>query len=98
MSAFHGGRLKTMKAHYTNDDGDLRIIRPLVYVRERQLRQFSTSVRLPVIEDNCPACFARPSQREQMKRLLAEQEADYPNTFKTLASTLKPLMKQDILN
>ena len=36
MSAFHGGRLKTMKAHYVNDDGDLRIIRPLVYAREHK--------------------------------------------------------------
>ncbi len=41
MSAFHGGRLQTMKAHYLNDDGDLRIIRPLVYVRERQTRDFA---------------------------------------------------------
>jgi len=94
MSAFHGGRLKTMKAHYTNDDGDLRIIRPLVYVRERQLRDFANAADLPVIEDNCPACFAKPTQRESMKQLLARQESDYPNTFKTLLSTMKPLMAQ----
>ncbi|MBI3574250.1 MAG: tRNA 2-thiocytidine biosynthesis protein TtcA, partial [Gammaproteobacteria bacterium] len=30
MSAFYNGRLRTMKAHYVNDAGDLRIIRPLV--------------------------------------------------------------------
>lgn len=96
MSAFHGGRLKTMKAHYRNDDGDLRIIRPLVYVRERQLRDFAGSAGLPVIEDNCPACFAKPTQRESMKQLLARQEADYPNTFKTLISTLAPLMREGL--
>lgn len=94
MSAFHGGRLKTMKAHYINDDGDLRIIRPFVYVRERQLRDFAESANLPVIKDNCPACFARPTQREHMKQLLASQEADYPNTFKALLSTIKPLMEK----
>ena len=96
MSALHGGRLKTMKAHYVNDDGDIRIIRPLVYVRERQLRDFASTAQLPVIHDNCPACFAKPTQRQHMKELLAAQEADYPNTFKTLLSTMKPLMEQGL--
>ena len=96
MSALHGGRLKTMKAHYINDDGDIRIIRPLVYVRERQLRDFAHQAALPVIQDNCPACFAKPTQREHMKQLLARQEADYPNTFKTLLSTMTPLIEQGL--
>jgi len=96
MSAFHGGRLKTMKAHYVNDEGDLRIIRPLVFARERQLMDFASMAELPVIHDNCPACFAQPTQRAHMKSLLAAQEKDYPNTFKTLASTLKPLMRGEI--
>jgi tRNA 2-thiocytidine biosynthesis protein TtcA len=96
MSALHGGRLKTMKAHYINDDTDLRIIRPMVYVRERQLRAFATSAALPVIEDNCPACFAKPTQRQHMKELLAAQEASFPHTFKTLLSTIKPLMSDGL--
>ena len=37
MSAFHNGRLRTMKAHYMNNAGDIRIIRPFVYIRERQV-------------------------------------------------------------
>lgn len=96
LSALHGGQLRTMKAHYVNDDGDIRIIRPLVYVRERQLREFAAKAVLPVIEDNCPACFAKPTQRQRMKQLLAAQETDYPHTFKTLLSTLKPLMAQGL--
>ncbi len=96
MSALHGGRLKTMKAHYRIDEGDLRVIRPLVYARERQLRDFATSAGLPVIEDNCPACFAAPTQRQRMKEILAAQEADYPNTFKNLLSTLRPLMSEGL--
>ncbi len=96
MSALHGGRLNTMKAHYLNDEGNTRIIRPFVYVREQQLRSFATRHQLPVIEDNCPACFAKPTQRQNMKQLLAAQEAQYPNTFQTLISTLKPLMSQGL--
>ena len=57
MSIFHNGRLRTMKANYRVAEGDLRIIRPLVYVREKHLRQFAESRKLPVIAENCPACF-----------------------------------------
>ncbi len=100
MSAFHGGKLETMKAHYINDDGDLRIIRPLVYVRERQCRDFADSASLPVIEENCPACsdtpFKMPTQREHMKQLLAGEEANNKYLFNTLKTTLIPLMQKGL--
>lgn len=94
MSAFHGGQLRTMKAHYQNDAGDLRIIRPLVYARERQLADFAAAAGLPVIPDSCPACFAHPTEREHAKSLLAAEEARYPHLFRNLRSTLKPLMTE----
>jgi len=94
MSAFHGGKLKTMKAHYVNDDGDLRIIRPLVYARERMLADFALKQGLPVIFENCPACFSMPTQRESMKQLLSQQERQVQNLFGSLLATMKPLMKE----
>ncbi len=96
MSAFHGGQLRTMKAHYINDAGDIRIIRPLVYARERQMRDFATSAALPVIEENCPACFDMPTRREHMKQLLAQEEKENPQLFKTLRTTLLPLMRDGL--
>lgn len=97
MSAFHGGRLQTMKAHYRNADGDLRIIRPLVYARERQLADFAASAGLPVIRDNCPACFRMPTQRAHMKALLAQEESYNSQLFKALLSSMRPLMDNDSL-
>ena len=38
----------------------MRVIRPFVYVREKDLRQFAESNKLPVIAENCPACFEAP--------------------------------------
>jgi tRNA 2-thiocytidine biosynthesis protein TtcA len=96
MSAFHGGRLQTMKAHYLNDDGDLRIIRPLVYVRERQTRDFARNNALPVVADSCPACFAMPTRRQHMKELLAAEEADNRLLFRSLLTTLRPLMSEGL--
>lgn len=93
MSAFFGGKLQTMKAHYQIDQGDLRVIRPLVYARERQLSDYAATMKLPVIAENCPACFAKPTQREHMKQLLAAEEQANPQLFRTLKTTLLPLMR-----
>ena len=41
----------------------MRVIRPLVFVRESALRLFATEVKLPIIEENCPACFDAPTVR-----------------------------------
>lgn len=95
MSAFHGGQLRTMKAKYQNDAGDVRIIRPMVYVRERQTATYAEDANFPVIPDSCPACFAMPTQRQHMKELLAAQESTNKQLFKSLLSTLKPLMQAD---
>jgi len=91
MSAFNGGQLRTMKANYTNQDGDIRIIRPMIYVRERQTTEFSKEVTLPVIPDSCPACYAMPTEREHMKQLLAKEETHNSGLFSSLKSTLSPL-------
>jgi tRNA 2-thiocytidine biosynthesis protein TtcA len=96
MSAFHAGQLRTMKAHYRIDAGDLRVIRPLVYVRERQTHDFARQAGLPVIGDNCPACFRRPTQREHMKQLLAQEETGNKYLFKSLLSAMSPLISGNI--
>lgn len=92
MSAFHGGQLRTMKANYTVREGDLRVIRPLVYARERQTADFALAAELPVIMENCPACFEMPTQRQHMKALLAGEESHYPNVMKNILHAIRPLM------
>ena len=57
MSVFHNGVLRTMKACYLNREKDIRVIRPFVYIREKQLREFAKTMNLPIIDENCPACF-----------------------------------------
>ncbi len=96
MSALYEGRLHTMKAHYTNDAGDVRVIRPLVYVRERQTHDFANKNQLPVIMDNCPACFSAPTRRDHIKNLLAQEEKESQHVFKTLLNTMRPLMGERV--
>lgn len=92
MSMFHGGQLRTMKAHYKNDAGDVRIIRPLVYCRERQTADFAIAAQLPVVPDSCPACFKTPTERLRMKQLLAQEENRNRHLFASLQHALRPLL------
>ena len=95
MSAFHNGKLQTMKAHYSIQAGDLRVIRPLVYARETLTTAYAEAAQLPVVPDSCPACFSMPTQRDHMKQLLAQEEKLNSSLFSSLLNTLKPLMSID---
>jgi tRNA 2-thiocytidine biosynthesis protein TtcA len=94
MSMCHNGKIQTMKAHYINDAKDLRIIRPMVYVRERQLSDFAATADLPVIADSCPACFSMPTEREYFKQWLLEEEKRIPSLYKNLLSAMKPMLDE----
>ncbi|EIC21397.1 tRNA 2-thiocytidine(32) synthetase TtcA [Thiorhodovibrio frisius] len=94
MSMFHGGQLRTMKAHYRIDAGDLRVIRPLVYCRERQTCAYAETAALPVVPDSCPACFDKPTQRDYFKGLLAREEQANPRLFGNLLSAMRPLLTE----
>jgi tRNA 2-thiocytidine biosynthesis protein TtcA len=59
-AALCDGQVRTMKANYTIEAGDVRVIRPLIYVREQATRDFSQACQLPIINENCPACFEQP--------------------------------------
>eukprot|EP00438_Fugacium_kawagutii_P026397 Skav216155 [mRNA] locus=scaffold3788:74687:92825:+ [translate_table: standard] len=116
MSAFRNGSLRTMKARPCRAMAakDLRVCRPLVNVREKTLANFAKENRhvthileLPVIADNCPACFAAPKGLVQLDDLATglalpqapastngqlPQEFEHPDLFWSLSSCMKPLM------
>ncbi|CAL1261746.1 unnamed protein product, partial [Larinioides sclopetarius] len=93
MSIFHNGRLRTMKANYVDKSSSLRIIRPFVLVREKDLRTFAEKKKLPVIPKNWPACFEVSKEHHHVKQLLAAQEIHFPNLYPSLRATIRHLMK-----
>jgi len=96
MSTFYAGQLRTMKAHYRNDSGDVRIIRPLVYCRERQTLDFATAAQLPIVADSCPACFTAPTERTRMKMLLAQEERYNKQLFASIKHAIQPLLTENL--
>lgn len=52
----------------------IRVIRPLLYVPEKEVRSFAASAHLPVVPSGCPA--NENTERENMKQLLAQLERE----------------------
>ncbi|KAG7356486.1 aminotransferase [Nitzschia inconspicua] len=95
MSVMHNGFLRTMKANYRINAGDLSVIRPLAYCREALMTDFARKANLPIINENCPACFEEPKERARMKKLLAKEETLYPNFYDNIKRAIMPLLHDD---
>src|SRR6478752_7794814 len=73
LNLFHGGKLKTMPPKLVSDDGRHVVIRPLAYVRERDLAAYAALRQFPIIP--CDLCGSQEqSQRKQVKAMLREWE------------------------
>lgn len=96
MSLMHNGFLRTMKANYEVNAGDISVIRPLVYCRESLMTDFAKTANLPVINENCPACFEEPKERARIKKLLSREETLYPNFYDNIKRAIIPLMHDDL--
>jgi selenocysteine lyase/cysteine desulfurase/tRNA(Ile)-lysidine synthase TilS/MesJ len=92
MSCFRNGAMRTMKANYFVKERDLRVIRPLIYVREKMTADFASEAQLPIIRDNCPACFSAPKERHRIKVLLSHEEFQNPHLFASMLQSMKPII------
>merc|ERR1719188_2152709 len=83
-----------MKAHYWAEGSGVRVrvVRPLAYVREAATAEFAAKAQLPIIAENCPACFAAPKERHKAKLLLSSLEFEHKDLFDRLLSTVTPLL------
>lgn len=97
MSVFNAGELRTMKAHYRVDAGDLRVIRPLVYCRERQLADFAAAAALPVVPDTHSVGYPEATRRAHMRELLAREELTHPTLMQNLLNAMRPLLQDQSL-
>ena len=77
MNMFHGGRLAAMPPKLMNDDGDIEVLRPLIYCAEPDLARFAEHMRFPIIP--CDLCGSQEGlERNAMKAMLDDIEKRMP--------------------
>jgi len=87
MNLFLEGRIGCFQPVTYLDRTDVTQIRPLLYVQEQEVRRAVNRLRLPVVENPCPANGS--TQREEMKQLIADLEQKYPNLKKKIFGAIQ---------
>jgi tRNA(Ile)-lysidine synthase TilS/MesJ len=68
LNLFHEGRIGCFQPVTYLSRADITLIRPLVYMPEKDVRYFANREKLPVVKSPCPA--DGHTEREEMKKLL----------------------------
>ncbi len=88
LNMFHGGRMKSMPPKLVSDDGNHVVIRPLYYVRERDIVRWSRYRGHPIIP--CDLCGSQENlERPMIKRMLAEWDAAHPGRVDNIARAMR---------
>ncbi|MBO5222159.1 MAG: tRNA 2-thiocytidine(32) synthetase TtcA [Clostridia bacterium] len=87
LNLIHGGRLGCFQPVTYLDRMDVTVIRPMIYVEEKNARAYCKSCEIPVIENPCPANGV--TQRQEMKDLMREMEKRYPGLRKRVFGAIQ---------
>lgn len=88
LNMFYTGQLSTMPAKLKSDDNRNTVIRPLVFVAEKDLIELASIWNFPVIP--CNLCGSQEGmKRQKMKKLVRDLEKDIPNLGASFTNALQ---------
>ena len=91
LNMFHGGRMKAMPPRLQSDDGLHHVIRPLYYVREKDIQRYSDFESHPIIP--CDLCGSQANlQRQVIKSMLREWESVQPGRVENIARAMRTVV------
>jgi tRNA 2-thiocytidine biosynthesis protein TtcA len=97
LNLFHGGKLKAMPAKLVSDDGRHTVIRPLVYVAESDLLEFSKTRNFPIIP--CTLCGSQDNlQRQVIGDMLRGWEKAHPGRIESIQRALTDVVPSHLLD
>lgn len=85
MNMIYTGKLGTFLPGAESDG--IRMIRPMVYVREEDIIKSVEYLKLPIMESKCPV--NKKTTREEMKVLVKELSEKYPDLREKVVSSFK---------
>ncbi|MBN2782601.1 MAG: tRNA 2-thiocytidine biosynthesis protein TtcA [Campylobacterales bacterium] len=101
MNFIYNGQLRSLAPKYRAENG-LIVIRPLIQMRERQLRGFVEDNDIVAIGDEaCPAMrfdVKMPHARANTKELLENLEKNHPSLFRSLNAAFKNISKDSFFD
>ena len=97
LNLFFGGKLKAMPPKLGSDDGKHVVIRPLAYVKEKDLARYAEVRAFPIIP--CDLCGSQDQlQRKQVKQMLRLWEKEFPGRVETIFNSLQRVTPSHLLD
>jgi len=97
LNLFFGGKLKTMPPKLVSDDGRHVVIRPLAYVRERDLVRYADLMQFPIIP--CNLCGSQEHlQRRQVTAMLRDWEKRFPGRVESIYNALAKVVPSHLMD
>jgi tRNA 2-thiocytidine biosynthesis protein TtcA len=97
LNLFFGGKLKTMPPKLVSDDGRHIVIRPLAYVRERDLARYADAMQFPLIP--CTLCGSQENlQRKQVAAMLRDWEKRFPGRVDSIFNALANVVPTHLMD
>lgn len=88
LNMFYGGKLKAMPPKLVSDNGEHIVIRPLAYVKEKDLERYAQLKQFPIIP--CNLCGSQPNlQRQVIKEMLNDWDKRFPGRIESMFSALQ---------
>jgi tRNA 2-thiocytidine biosynthesis protein TtcA len=97
LNLFHGGTLKAMPPKLVSDDGRHVVIRPLAYVAEDDLVEYSKQKAFPIIP--CTLCGSQDNlERKKIGEMLAEWGRRHPGRIESIIRALGQVRASHLLD
>lgn len=97
LNMFFGAKLKTMPPKLVSDDGRHVVIRPLAYVPEHDLIDWSLHKEFPIIP--CTLCGSQENlQRKVVGNMLREWEKKYPGRVQNIFRSLQNIAPSHLMD
>jgi tRNA 2-thiocytidine biosynthesis protein TtcA len=97
LNLFFGGKLKTMPPKLASDDGRHVVIRPLAYVRERDLARYAEAMDFPIIP--CNLCGSQQHlQRKQVTAMLGDWERQHPGRIESIYNAMAKVVPSHLMD
>ena len=98
LNQFYIGTLAAMSPKMLADNGKQTVIRPLVYVEESDIIEYSRLAEYPLICCSCPVAGGVDQKRQRMKQLINQLSEEIPRIRNSMIAALGNVQPRHLLD
>lgn len=97
LNLFFAGKIKSMPPKLKTDNGEFIVIRPLVYVKEKDLAAWAAHRAFPIVP--CNVCGSQNGlQRQVVGDMLRAWEKQYPGRMDSMSTALRNVISSHLMD